>query len=77
MGQVCIMNTFPELTVSSCNTVCNSRISCIQCVPPYRVKRVHKQKSVHTSYASDVTANSGENKEPADFQYDMPSHRDG
>ncbi len=39
MGQVCIMNTFPELTVSSCNTVCNSRISCIQCVPPYRPKR--------------------------------------
>jgi len=36
MGQVCIMNTFPDLTVSSCNTVCNSRITCIQCVPPFR-----------------------------------------
>ena len=39
MGQVSIMNTFPELTVSSCNTVCNSRIACIQCVPPFRLKR--------------------------------------
>jgi len=40
MAQVCIMNTIPELAVSSCNTVCNmSRITCIQCVPPFRLKR--------------------------------------
>lgn len=39
MGQVCIMNTIPELAISSCNTVCSSRISCIQCVPPFHMKR--------------------------------------
>lgn len=39
MGQVCIINTIPELAVSSCNTVCNSRITCMKCVPPYRAKR--------------------------------------
>lgn len=39
MGQICIINTVPELSVSSYNTVCNSRITCIQCVPPYRLKR--------------------------------------
>ena len=39
MGQVCIMNTSPEFSVSSCNTVCNSRISSILCVPPIRLKR--------------------------------------
>jgi hypothetical protein len=35
MSQICIMNTQPELSVSSCNTVCNSPINCIICVPPY------------------------------------------
>ena len=39
MGQVCIMNTTPEFSVSSCNTVCNSRISSVLCVPPIRYKR--------------------------------------
>jgi hypothetical protein len=39
MGQVCIMNTSPEFSVSSLNTVCNSRISCVLCVPPIRMKR--------------------------------------
>ena len=39
MSQVCIMNTTPELTVASCNTICNSRVTCMQCVPPYRIKR--------------------------------------
>ena len=47
MGQVCIMNTFPELAITSCNTISNSRITCMQCVPPYRLKRssgYHKKK---------------------------------
>lgn len=74
MGQVCIMNTFPDLTVSSCNTVCNSRIMCIQCVPPYRLKRITKQKSVHTSYGSDMNANNASaerDQEVNEFHYDM------
>ena len=61
MGQVCIMNTFPELTVSSCNTVCNSRISCIQCVPPYRLKRNSgntKKLFKSQAYGHDETENS-------------------
>jgi hypothetical protein len=38
MGQICIINTLPDIAVSSFNTVCSSRITCIQCVPPYRLK---------------------------------------
>lgn len=45
MSQICILNTSPELAVTSCNTVCNSRISCIQCVPPYQIKRLGSSKS--------------------------------
>ena len=42
MGQICIMNTSPEFSVSSCNTVCNSRISSILCVPPMRLNATNK-----------------------------------
>jgi hypothetical protein len=38
VGQICILNTSPELVVSSCNTISNSKIMCMQCVPPYRFK---------------------------------------
>lgn len=44
MSQVCILNTCPELAVTSCNTVCNSRISCIQCVPAFQFKRMGSYK---------------------------------
>lgn len=33
MGQVCMLNTIPELGITSCNTVCNSKITCIEIVP--------------------------------------------
>jgi hypothetical protein len=36
MSQVCILNTLPEVSVSSCNTVCNSPITCILCAPPHK-----------------------------------------
>lgn len=48
MGQVCIVNTIPDLAVTSCNTVCSARITCIQCVPPYQLKQssFYKNKSI-------------------------------
>jgi len=53
MSQVCIMNTSPELAVNSINTICNSRITCMYCVPPYQVKRNSgynkKKKDIHKS----------------------------
>ena len=62
MGRICIMNSSPEFSVSSCNTVCNSRISSILCVPPMRLSATNKnakfddkQKSKRTnSNSKDV-----------------------
>jgi hypothetical protein len=34
MGQVSILNTTPELAITSCNTICNSKITCIEIIPP-------------------------------------------
>jgi len=42
---ICILNSLPELAVSSYNTVCNSKITCIQCVPPYRLKHIDSTNS--------------------------------
>ena len=69
MSQVCIMNTSPELTVTSCNTICNSRITCMYCVPPYRLKRNSgynkKKKEIHKSdenmFESQLTLGEGAN----------------
>jgi hypothetical protein len=36
MSQVCILNTLPDVSVSSCNTVCSSPITCILCAPPHK-----------------------------------------
>ena len=57
MAQVCIMNTIPELAVSSCNTVCNSRITCIQCVPPFRLKRNSGYKKKRKESIADICDN--------------------
>jgi len=45
MSQICILNSLPELAVSSYNTVCNSKITCIQCVPPYHLKHIDSTNS--------------------------------
>ena len=29
-----MLNTIPELGITSCNTVCNSKITCIEIIPP-------------------------------------------
>lgn len=36
VGQVCVLSLISDLTVTSCNGVCNSRILCIVAVPSYR-----------------------------------------
>lgn len=56
MGQVCIMNTMPELAIMSCNTVCSSRITCIKCVPPYQTKKSSFYKTSNTSKATINTS---------------------
>lgn len=79
MGQVCIMNTFPELTVSSCNTVCNSRISCIQCVPPYRPKRNSgntKKLFKSQAYGSDGGHHSSNPERFSETQLESQSNED-
>ncbi|RNA40338.1 rho guanine nucleotide exchange factor 17-like [Brachionus plicatilis] len=61
MSQICILNTNPELAVTSCNTISNSKISCIQCVPPYQIKRLGSSKSrkylmrSHKNESTDTT----------------------
>lgn len=35
VGQICILNLFPEPpSITSCNSVCNSKIICMTAVPP-------------------------------------------
>lgn len=63
MGQICILNSIPEVAVSSCNTICNSRITCIQCVPPYRLKQVDSngKKSKESEDVGELDDNQSEN----------------
>lgn len=62
MGQICILNSVPELSVSSCNTVCSSRITCIQCVPPYRLKHVDSNGKKLTEQQSEFNDYQSENQ---------------
>ena len=34
VGQICILTLHPEPAITSCNGVCNSRITCVISVPP-------------------------------------------
>lgn len=34
VGQVCVLSLAPEPSVTSCNSVCNARILCVESVPP-------------------------------------------
>jgi len=34
VGQICILTLHPEPAITSCNGVCNSRITCVVSVPP-------------------------------------------
>jgi hypothetical protein len=62
MGQITIMNTVPDLNVSSCNTIFSSIITCMACAPPYRLKRTsghhhHKKQIENSSSIIDGTDN--------------------
>ena len=39
------MNSNPELAVTSCITICNSRITCMICVPPYSSGNIDYNKN--------------------------------
>jgi hypothetical protein len=69
MSQICILNSLPEISVSSYNTVCNSRITCIQCVPPYRLKHVdsnskklNKEENLLLNTDDDLNENPSNNE---------------
>jgi hypothetical protein len=59
MGQITIMNTVPDLNVSSCNTIFSSIITCMTCAPPYRLKRSsghhHHKKQKSSSIINEGT----------------------
>ena len=62
MGQITIMNTVPDLNVSSCNTIFSSIITCMACAPPYRLKRTsghhhHKKQIKNSSSINDGNDN--------------------
>jgi hypothetical protein len=55
VGQICILTLHPEPAITSCNGVCNSRITCILSVPPQSYASSHPPLSLSSSHPHSDT----------------------
>ena len=83
MSQICILNTtLPDLLVSSCNTVASAAITCMKCVPPFRLRcasnRASKSSrpstSLPSSSGSNAAASAGSNSADPTTNYHLEAH---